>query len=552
MKPQTAPEKEIFGIWRDVNPQEAFFAGLSDCAGKLLVPTRDNVEQLTKRINAATTKCDSESQRKLLHCLETYLSILEPSQVPGYVLDTFFAHMVKEGIKTGHMLSLAEYGQKALNAYLEQARSRDSPLGQKLLAAIRCSGLLEVLNVVRSQTKSKALRHELGRLAATANVYEKHFHVNGFASEAFDEVWAIIRNRGCELGREKIYDLALRNLYDYHESPTEVENKGLRFLGNELSDYKELVEELAGKLGCEPRSEAVAQTIRKQKSLKQKRVIPYINKIRRTIIKIVNKRLVGVNPKYSTKVVETPRYLSGVFPSGGAFFLDYLTRNPRQLFLATTDPRRDPHTVPAELMNLLIHEEYGHCLHASNSALQYGAKPAFAEMLGSTLGNAISEGISFQRELEFLDYINGIQNEGHLTNDEKAFMRMSKSVGGFETLRHEYEFFTKTWRMTRFLRVIGDARINSGKQGLADFIEWANKETGLSRSMVYFQVFPAHQGIGPGYATTYAIVGEGIREIQGAAENAGKDLVKFNTVASSLGFPPRTAFESKLWDYVKS
>ena len=56
----------------------------------------------------------------------------------------------------------------------------------------------------------------------------------------------------------------------------------------------------------------------------------------------------------------------------------------------------------------------------------------------------------------------------------------------------------KAWRMTRFLRVVGDARINSGKQDLADFIEWGNKETGLSKSMVYFQLFPAHQGIAPG------------------------------------------------------
>jgi hypothetical protein len=70
--------------------------------------------------------------------------------------------------------------------------------------------------------------------------------------------------------------------------------------------------------------------------------------------------------------------------------------------------------------------------------------------------------------------------------------------------------------------------------------------------MVYFQVFPAHQGIGPGYATTYAIIGEAIREIEHAAEQAGKDLVKFNTYASSQGFTPRTVFESRLWEYVKT
>lgn len=131
-------------------------------------------------------------------------------------------------------------------------------------------------------------------------------------------------------------------------------------------------------------------------------------------------------------------------------------------------------------------------------------------------------------------------------------MRLCDSLGGFEIVRKEYEFYTKTWRIVRFLRVIGDARINSGKQDLADFIEWANIETGLSRSTVYYQVFPAHQGIGLGYATTYAIVGEAIREIQRSLTESGVDFVRFNTYASSLGFPPRTVFESRLWQYIKS
>jgi hypothetical protein len=119
-------------------------------------------------------------------------------------------------------------------------------------------------------------------------------------------------------------------------------------------------------------------------------------------------------------------------------------------------------------------------------------------------------------------------------------------------MEKEYELYTRRERIHRFLRVIGDARINSGKQDLADFLEWANKETGLSKSTIYFQVFPAHQGIGPGYASTYAIIGESIREIQHAAVTAGKDLVKFNTYASSQGETPRTIFESRLRAFANS
>ena len=523
--------------------------GRSEFAGKAFIPSQENVDAARKRIADTLTRCDTESQRKLLLSLDTMLSILEPCNVADYLLSTFFGHVIKEGIKPPHLISLADYSKRALNAFLEAHPSTDWTIGQNLLAEIRCDGLVEILNVVKTTTKSRALKGRVDDLVGTVAAFEKRVHVDGYSTGTFDETWKIIRERGCPMGHEQIYAQALRGLYDYPESPAEVEEKGMRFLQSEVGDFTKLTRELAGELGCDANSEAVTKAIREKKSLKMNKVIAYINQVRRTVVKVVNKRVVGINPKYATKVIETPSYLTGVFPSGGAFFFNYLTPTPKQIFITTVDPKRDPHTVPSELVNLLIHEEYGHCVHSSNSARGYAAKPAFVEMLDSTLGGAISEGMSFQRELEFLDYLNQVDTGMKLIPIEKAFVKSWSKLGGFETFRREYEFFTKAWRMTRFLRVVGDARINSGKQDLADFIEWGNKETGLSKSMVYFQVFPAHQGIGPGYASTYAIIGESIREIQKSAVAAGKDLVKLNTYASSLGFAPRTVFESRLRDF---
>lgn len=532
-----------------MTPADAFIGGRSEFAGKAFIPSQENVDAARKRIADTLTRCDTESQRKLLLSLDTMLSILEPCNVADSLLGTFFGHMIKEGINPPHLISLADYSKKAMNAFLDAHPSTEWAIGQKLLAEIRCGGLVEILTVVKTNTKSKALKGRVDDLVGAVAAFEKRVHVDGYSVGTFDETWKIIRERGCPMGREHIYPQALRGLYDYPESPAEVEEKGMQFLQKELGDFKALTQELAGKLGCDANSEAVTRAIREKKSLKLNRIIAYVNQIRRTVVKIVNKRVVGINPKYATKVIETPSYLTGVFPSGGAFFFNYLTPTPRQIFIATIDPKRDPSTVPSELVNLLIHEEYGHCVHSSNSARAYAAKPAFVEMLSSTLGGAISEGMSFQRELEFLDYLNQVDGGMKLIPIEKAFMKSWNKLGGFETFREEYEFFTKAWRMQRFLRVVGDARINSGKQDLADFIEWGNKETGLSKSTIYFQVFPAHQGIGPGYASTYAIIGESIREIQKGAVAAGKDLVKLNTYASSLGFAPRTVFESRLRDF---
>jgi len=169
-------------------------------------------------------------------------------------------------------------------------------------------------------------------------------------------------------------------------------------------------------------------------------------------------------------------------------------------------------------------------------------------MLQSPAGSAVSEGISFHREVEFLDYLREI-GQRKPTRTEYAFIRFLAKYGGAEAIFEEYNFFTHLWRIVRFLRVVGDARINSGKQDLMNFIDWANRETGLSKSLVYHQVFPAHQGNGPGYASTYAIVGESLAKIQRGALGRGKTLLDFNTYASSLGFPARSVFEEKLRAY---
>jgi len=549
VKPSSPVEREIFDVWCQINPAGAFIGGRPEFAGKVFIPSHENMEASRRRVAGALTRCENESQRKLLLSLDTALSILEPCNVPDYLLGTFFGHMIKEGIKPPHLTSLAEHSKKALNAFLEAHPTADWTIGQKLLAEIRCDGLVEILKVVKRTTKSKTLKGRVDELLGTVATFEKRVHVDGYSNGAFDEIWTIIRDRGCAMGREQIYAQALKGLFDYPESPAEVEEKGLRFLHDELDDFNKLTGELAGALGCDANSEAVTKAIRQKKSLKLSKVIAYINQVRNITRRVVNKRVVGINPRYSTRVIETPPYLTGVFPSGGAFFFNYLTSSPKQIFITTIDPKRDPHTVPSELVNLLIHEEYGHCVHSSNSARHYAAKPTFLEMLDSTLGGSISEGMSFQRELEFLDYLNQFDRGMKLTPVERKYAKSWDKLGGFETFRREYEFFTKAWRMTRFLRVIGDARINSGKQELADFIEWGNKETGLSKSMVYFQLFPAHQGIAPGYASTYAIIGESIREIQKDAVAAGKNLVKLNTYASSLGFTARTIFETKLREF---
>src|SRR5438094_3079943 len=116
-------------------------------------------------------------------------------------------------------------------------------------------------------------------------------------------------------------------------------------------------------------------SIAANRSVKQTEILPFLGELRKRTQRVVNKYIVRINPKYETKVIETPLYLSGIFPSAGAFFYDSVTNNPKEIFMITTDPRRDTSTTPGEYLNGLIPEEYGHCVHASNTETAYAAKP---------------------------------------------------------------------------------------------------------------------------------------------------------------------------------
>jgi hypothetical protein len=548
-KPASDVEAEIFEFVKESEPATAYLQGANEYVGKLFIPSRKNLERLAKRADELRLKAENNSQLKAIDSFAAAYALQEPQSYPDGVLTAFFGYLIKEGIVPSHLKPLTRNSVRAMQAAAQETSEKKWPAGLRLLTLIRCDGLLEIIKTIKKETTDKQLKELLDDLSEATRKYASIFRVKGFKNQGFDEVYKIIKREGAELGREKIYAQALRRLWDYPESPEEVEAKGLKFLEREFPRFKRVTERLAKKYGVAAKAEDVSKAITAKRSVKQTEILPFLGELRKRTEPVVNKDIVRINPKYETKVIETPLYLSGMFPSAGAFFYDSFTNNPKEIFMITTDPRRDPSTVPGELLNGLVHEEYGHCVHASNTATAYGAKPTLTDVMFTPLSSALSEGISFQREIEFQEVMDKLKTGKKLNKDEKALVQFFQKRGGLDVWAEEYEFYTWMWRIVRFLRVIGDARINSGKQSLSDFIEWAHKRTGLAKSTVYHQLFPAHQGYGPGYASTYAIIGESIREIQNKAKRNGKNLLDFNTYACSMGFPARTIFERRLQEF---
>jgi hypothetical protein len=249
-------------------------------------------------------------------------------------------------------------------------------------------------------------------------------------------------------------------------------------------------------------------------------------------------------------VIETPTYLTGMLPTGAASFFDTFTDKPFQLYFLTTDTKRDPPKSVSQLIDLLVHEEYGHCVNHSNSVLHFGARPSKLELMPTLLQGPVTEGLSFNREREFLEASLKLEEKKkkQLSKAERDYVDLLDKYGGLKLINAELEFQTRKWRLIRFLRVIGDVRINTNKQSLFDFIDWAHERTGVPRSNVYYQLFPAHEGMFPGYATAYAVVGEEIRSIEEKIKDE-KARVKFSTYLTGVGFPPRSIYRKMLQDF---
>ena len=543
---------EILETYKELNPSGAFLLGFNEYAGKLFVPSSENIQGALGRVRELRKRAKTELQAKFLDALEVALLFDEPQPILDDIVGTIFNHLAKEGVNEGHLLSLLSYSSKAIDATRERFQGREVPTGVKALCLYRLSAIIEILDTVKSTAKVRGeeLKVECDRLKAKATEFVKLFELDGFGDGRFEEVESVFRRYGFELGRKNFYGVALVKGFDYLETPEELEKKAILWIDEELPRFRSVVEKLAKFYGCEADTEEVEKGMNGRLNLKPSELVKVTRNIRNVVQRFADLDIVRINPRYRTKLIETPSYLTGVIPSGAAQFFDTFTKRPFQLFFQTTDPKRDPGKSVSALLDLLVHEEYGHCVHHSNSALGFMGELNPLYLIPGLLSVPITEGLSFNREREFLEAVRRLESKKWLTKAERDYVRLMKKYGGLELMNLEVEFDVRKWRLIRFLRVVGDVRLNTGKQGLLEFLDWAHEYTGVPRSNVYYQLFPAHEGIFPGYATAYAVVGQEIMSIEKKIKD-GKKRVKFSTYLCSIGYPPRSAYRKMLSSYAK-
>src|SRR2546426_11171748 len=173
--------------------------------------------------------------------------------------------MIKEGVKTNHIRALATDGRKALDASRKRARGPTAP-GMRALVQLACNGLNEILKVVETELRDGDARAAIESLIVANRRYAKAFDLPGFSPEGtFDETYALFKRAGCGLGRSRSYARALRDFWDYTQTPGQVEAAGLRMMRRVLPPFLILGRLHAHELHCEPAAQAGSQTPTEEK-----------------------------------------------------------------------------------------------------------------------------------------------------------------------------------------------------------------------------------------------------------------------------------------------
>jgi hypothetical protein len=545
---QHAADDQIVQLWKELNPSSAYRLGWNQMAGRVFIPTSRNVATILQKVRRLRKEKLDRIQRKVLDSIEAQIIFEEPGSALERVLEAIFDHLTKEGVKGEHLGSLLENSADSVKAARARFDEGKLPLAVRVLAMYRARGVQGIISVIRSSGDA-GLGPKCDRLEKEVKEFVAKFGVRNFGEGSFEEVERIFLKNGFDLGRKRHYSNVLKMGFDYDERPEELERKSLSWLRTEKRKLDVVTRELSAILKCGNNPLAVEAALRKRFGIEPESLVETTKRIRRPIQLFTNETVVRIMPGYETKVIETPSYLTGVFPSAAASFFDTFTRQPHQLYFVTTDPKRDPMKTLPELIETLVHEEYGHCVHHHNSAASLGRKLRKIELITTLLMGAVTEGLSFNREWEFLQVIKSLEKKRRFSKAEQAYVSIAERNGGLRLLNRAVEFEVRKWRLVRFLRVIGDVWLNTGKKTLTEFVDWGHKRTGIERSTVFYQLFPGHEGI-PGYATTYAVVGEEIRGIEETIP-PGEARVSFSTYLCSIGYPPRTLYRKKLLVYAR-
>ncbi|MGA1821826.1 MAG: hypothetical protein ACMUIG_04805 [Thermoplasmatota archaeon] len=533
-------------IWKTLFPKDAYMAGFNDAAGSIFLPTESNAESVRSELDRLWNDTQDITERSFIRWARYSLEYREPQTGPEEILWAAFAHLLKEGVVPRHLGPLMIAGGSLIRADLERFRGSKHPVELRILVQNTVEAVRTILGNMEPHGE---LSEPVDSLRGALDDYSASFAVDGMKGSDYRSLKSVLEIEAGSIGREKIYPRILREVYNLVVSPQQLEERALLWLYSEIPLLKGSCRELSFRYGSDPGVESVGSAVNEARTIDPSRLFESIGEMRSTLHPYISSEVVEITPGYDTRIMETPPYLSPFIPTGSVSSFDGFTDSPFNVIFISKDPMRTPPVTLPELFLVLVHEEFGHCVNFSNAFGGVFSQPADVELITTPMMLPISDGMSIHREWEVYSRIREIQarSPSDMKPHERALHEFVDGHYPFGDFADDLEYIVRKWRVIRYLRAVADIRINLGKQNLLDFIHWARITTGLPESMIFDQIFVT---IGmPGYAPAFVSLGERIREIQDIRINHGIGRRKFNRFASSMGFPCRQIFESRLANF---
>ncbi|MEE9488812.1 MAG: hypothetical protein V3V91_00025, partial [Thermoplasmata archaeon] len=315
MKPKSESEAAIFEAWKERAPARTYAAGLDEYAGRMWVPSQENIDDMVSSLRTAREKATDPIEEAFARNLEVGLLFEEPYQTPDEGLWAYFRHLIVEGCVPSHMISLTETIAESLDAARERLSREDWSAEVLISVCGKCMGLSKMIDTVMAETTDQTLTAKLQGLKKKADSYRAAFDVKGINECDFEEIFPILKDIGGDAGRKDVYPQIMRDRYDFPESPDEFAENAMGWLDEELPHLKAVTEQLADKYGCDASTETVEKEVEERRAIKKSEILGFVNDFRENITPLMEERLVRITPNYETRLMETPPYLISFIPT---------------------------------------------------------------------------------------------------------------------------------------------------------------------------------------------------------------------------------------------
>ncbi len=244
-------EKEVIALWKDISPESAFGSGIKECAGQLWIPSHNNVKGALARMQKLEKKTKDPVILKFLASIKRDIVFEEPQGPPGGVMGVFYTHLIIEGVKEKHMLTLAEQSLNYL-CVQEDILNKKWPVELQIFTIQECDGARMLLESIKKKCKKKETKDALTAVQKRLEKWKKKVSSLKLKRHDFSELFPILKKKSKGLGRKQQYRGLLHDWYDYAETPEQIEKLAVSWLNEELPVLKDVMKMLARRYKWSP------------------------------------------------------------------------------------------------------------------------------------------------------------------------------------------------------------------------------------------------------------------------------------------------------------